>query len=110
LRYAQASINVLAQSAACNALHSVPARTARWLLQSQDRAGADEFWLTQEFLSRMLGVRRASVTEVASDLQDDGTITYTRGHIKVLDRSILEEKSCECHQLITEEFERVFGV
>jgi CRP-like cAMP-binding protein len=108
MRYAQASINVLAQSAACNALHSIPERTARWLLQSQDRAGADEFWLTQEFLSRMLGVRRASVTEVANDLQNDGTIKYTRGRIQVLERSILQEKSCECYQLITEEFKRVF--
>jgi CRP-like cAMP-binding protein len=108
LRYAQASINVLAQSAACNALHSVPKRTARWLLQSRDRAGADSFSLTQEFLSKMLGVRRSSVTEVAGELQSEGVIEYTRGHIAVLNPEALQEKSCECYQLILEENERVF--
>jgi CRP-like cAMP-binding protein len=103
LRYAQASINVLAQSAACNALHPVAARTARWLLQSHDRAGKDEFSLTQEFLARMLGVRRASVTGVALEFSKAGAITYTRGHIKVLDRDALLAKSCECYQLMREE-------
>jgi CRP-like cAMP-binding protein len=107
LRYAQASINVLAQSAACNALHPVPERTARWLLQSRDRAGADYFSLTQEFLSRMLGVRRSSVTVVAGDLQRDGIIEYNRGHIKLLDRGALLAQSCECYQLMRDEYERV---
>jgi CRP-like cAMP-binding protein len=108
LRYAQASINVLAQSAACNALHAVVARTARWLLQSHDRAGKDEFSLTQDFLARMLGVRRASVTEVALEFAKDGSISYTRGHIKVLDRDALLAKSCECYRLMRDEYELVF--
>jgi CRP-like cAMP-binding protein len=108
LRYAQATINVLAQSAACNALHPVSQRTARWLLQSRDRAGNDYFSLTQEFLSRMLGVRRSSVTVVAGDLQRDGLIEYNRGHIKLLDRDALIAQSCECYQLMRDEYERVF--
>jgi CRP-like cAMP-binding protein len=108
LRYAQASINVLAQSAACNALHSVPQRTARWLLQSRERAGTDDFPLTQEFLSRMLGVRRASVTEVAGALAKEGSIQYTRGRIKVLDAGLLLAQSCECYELMRDEFERVY--
>jgi hypothetical protein len=108
LRYAQASINVLAQSAACNALHSVHTRTARWLLQSRDRAGADEFPLTQEFLARMLGVRRASVTEVAGALAKAGSIEYTRGRIRILNGSLLLEQSCECYELLRDEFERVY--
>jgi len=108
LRYAQASINILAQSAACNALHSIRQRTARWLLQSRDRAGADSFALTQEFLARMLGVRRSSVTVVAGDLQSEEVIEYSRGHIVVLNRDALQKKSCECYQLMLEENERVF--
>jgi CRP-like cAMP-binding protein len=108
LRYAQASINVLAQSAACNALHSISSRTARWLLQSHDRAGKDDFSLTQEFLARMLGVRRASVTEVALEFSKGGSITYARGHIKVIDRTALLAKSCECYALMRDEYELVF--
>ncbi len=108
LRYAQATINVLAQSAACNALHSLPQRTARWLLSSRERAGADSFELTQEFLSRMLGVRRASVTVAAGHLQDAGTIRYTRGHIEVLDAAALETASCECYAVMRDEYAKVF--
>lgn len=108
MRYAQATINVLAQSAACNALHSVRERTARWLLITRDRAGSDDFALTQAFLSKMLGVRRAGVTEVASELQRDAIIEYTRGHIRVLDASRLQDVSCECYELIRTEYARVF--
>jgi CRP-like cAMP-binding protein len=108
MRYAQSTINVLAQSAACNALHSVRERTARWLLITRDRAGADDFALTQDFLSKMLGVRRAGVTEVARDLQRESIIEYTRGHIRVLDAVRLEQASCECYERIRDEYARVF--
>ena len=108
LRYAQASINVLAQSAACNGLHSIRQRTARWLLQSRDRAGGDTFSLTQEFLARMLGVRRSSVTEIAGALQDEKMIEYTRGNIHVLNRDGIHSVSCECYQLMADEHRRVF--
>jgi CRP-like cAMP-binding protein len=104
LRYAQGTINVLAQSAACNALHSIKQRTARWLLQTRDRAGKDQFSLTQEFLAKMLGVRRASVTEIALGLQDCGIIDYNRGHIHILDVAALESESCECYWVIRDEY------
>lgn len=109
LRYAQATINVLAQSAACNALHSVTERTARWLLMSRDRAGNDDFALTQEFLAKMLGVRRASVTEIAGKLQRRGIITYRRSHIQVRDSDALEAASCECYRLMRFEFALVYN-
>ena len=109
LRYAQTTINVLAQSAACNALHSVSQRTARWLLQTRDRAGSDSFSLTQEFLAKMLGVRRASVTAIAVDLQDRGIIAYGRGHIEILDGSRLEAQSCECYAVLREQYAQAVG-
>lgn len=109
LRYAQATINVLAQSAACNALHTLTERTARWLLSSRERAGSDHFELTQEFLSRMLGVRRASVTAVAGVLQGAQTIRYSRGHIEVRDLTALENAACECYTAMREQFEAVFA-
>ncbi|MDB5564687.1 MAG: transcriptional regulator, Crp/Fnr family [Tardiphaga sp.] len=87
-------------TAACNALHPVEARFARWLLQSADRAGSDVVGLTQELLAEMLGVRRTSVTEVAGKLQADGIISYSRGVIKIIDRSALERVSCECYQTL----------
>jgi CRP-like cAMP-binding protein len=108
LRYAQATINVLAQSAACNALHPISQRAARWMLQSRDRAGDDFFSLTQDFLAKMLGVRRASVSEAAATLQDSKIIEYTRGHIHVLNGAALERASCECYQLMRSEYARVF--
>ncbi len=108
MRYAQSTINVLAQSAACNALHSIPERTARWLLITRDRAGSDQFALTQDFLSKMLGVRRAGVTDAAGHLQNESIIEYTRGHICVLDAVRLEQASCECYELIRDEYARVF--
>ena len=109
LRYAQATINVLAQSAACNALHSVTERTARWLLMSRDRAGSDEFTLTQEFLAKMLGVRRASVTAIAGKLQDQGIIKYRRSSIHVVDTVGLEAISCECYKLMRDEYALVYA-
>ncbi len=108
LRYAQATINVLAQSTACNALHSVRQRTARWLLMTRDRADNQRFDLTQEFLSKMLGVRRQGVTEAASDFQKSGTINYIRGQIQIYDNERLESEACECYSLIREEYLKVF--
>jgi len=87
-------------TAACNALHPVEARFARWLLQSADRAGSDVVGLTQELLAEMLGVRRTSVTEVAGKLQSEGIISYSRGVIKIVDRHALERVSCECYQTL----------
>ena len=96
-----------AQSSACNRLHSVEQRCSRWILHTHDRVGKDEFHLTQEFLSQMLGVRRASVSEVASALQGEGLISYWRGNLRILDRSGLEAVACECHGVITKEFDRL---
>lgn len=109
LRYTLALINQLAQSAACNRLHSIEERCCRWLLLTQDRAESDEFSLTQEFLAQMLGVRRASVSEVAAILQKAGFIHYHRGRMTILDRQALEAASCECYQVVKAEFDRLLG-
>lgn len=94
---------------ACNSRHSVEERCCRWLLMCHDRAKSDHFPITQEFLSHMLGVRRASVTVVAGMLQKAGLISYSRGRMTILDRPGLEEVSCECYQSIKAEFDRVFS-
>lgn len=107
LRYTQALINQLAQTVACNQLHSVEQRCCRWLLLCQDRAGSDQFLLTQELLSQMLGVRRASVSEVAANLQEKELIRYRRGNVRILDRMGLEATACECYRAVTTEFERL---
>lgn len=91
--------------AACNRLHEVEERLARWLLMSQDRVGGSVFPLTQEFISHMLGTRRATVTVAAGILQKAGMITYTRGQVKIEDRQRLEETSCECYRAITRQVE-----
>src|SRR5215217_1946631 len=108
-RYTEATLVFAAQSSACNRLHSVEQRASRWLLHTHDRVGKDEFPLTQVFLAQMLGVRRASVSEVASALQKQGSISYSRGLIKILDRPGLEAKSCECYDVIRAEFNRLPG-
>jgi CRP-like cAMP-binding protein len=90
-------------TAACNALHMVEARFCRWLLQAADRAGSSTVNLTQEFLAEMLGVRRTSVTDVASKIQSSGAINYSRGVIHILDRPALEHMSCECYQTLVEQ-------
>ena len=108
LRYAQATINILAQSAACNVLHPIAQRTARWMLMSRDRAGSRYFGLTQEFLAKMLGVRRASVSDAAANLQDNKVIEYTRGSIHVLDDEQLKARSCECYEIMQNEYGLVF--
>jgi len=100
-RYSQALVGFIMQSTACNAVHSVEQRLARWLLMAQDRMGADEFPLTQEFVAMMLGATRPTVTVVAGTLQKAGLITYHRGRVAVLDREKLEEASCECYRVTT---------
>ncbi|MFN2565650.1 MAG: Crp/Fnr family transcriptional regulator [Gemmatimonadaceae bacterium] len=106
-RYTQALFTAVAQASACNRLHTMRQRCARWLLQTQDRVGKDEFPLTQRFLSQMLGVRRATVTEAARSLQHAGLITYVHGRITVRDRPGLERVSCECYAIIRRELERL---
>ena len=88
------------QVAACNRLHTVEERLARWLLMTQDRVGGEIITLTQEFLSHMLGTRRASVTVAAGILQKAGLIKYTRGSVTIVDRNKLEDASCECYGII----------
>jgi CRP-like cAMP-binding protein len=105
--YTQALITQISQGVACNAAHNIHERCARWLLETHDRAGADRFELTQEFLADMLGVRRPSVTVAARTLQNAGIIAYRRGEITVLDRRALEEASCECYQVIEDEYRRL---
>jgi CRP-like cAMP-binding protein len=107
LRYTQALFSQLAQQSACNRLHNMEERCARWILMTQDRVGHDEFPLTQEFLAYMLGARRASVTIAAGILARAGLIRYTRGKIQVLERARLEEASCECYGIIQREYERL---
>ena len=109
LLYTQALLTQVAQCSACNNYHTMEARCARWLLQTHDRVKGDEFPLTQEFLGLMLGVRRATVTNVALALQKRGLIQYSRGVVTVQDRKGLEEAACECYRLIAREFERLLG-
>ena len=105
--YMQALFVQISQGVACNGVHPIQQRCARWLLESHDRAESDEFLLTQEFLADMLGVRRASVTVAARTLQMAGMIEYERGHITVTDRAALEEASCECYAVIKQEYRRL---
>lgn len=98
----------ISQGNACNRVHLNDQRCARWLLQTHDRVGRDEFTLTQEFLGQMLGVRRATVSEVAGRLQAAGIIEYTRGSIRILNRGRLEGASCGCYGTIRREYERMY--
>jgi CRP-like cAMP-binding protein len=107
--YTQALFAQISQAVACNASHEIQQRTAKWLLQTHDRAKADSFQLTQEFLADMLGVTRPSVTVAARTLQSAGLITYRRGGITVLDRAGLEDSSCECYEATRQEYERLIG-
>lgn len=109
LRYTQAFIIQIAQTAACNRAHPIDGRLARWLLMSQDRARSTELQLTHEFIAMMLGTRRAGVSEAAGKLQDEGIIKYKRGQVSVLNRGELEGKSCECYPVVEKEFERLLG-
>ncbi|WP_426959624.1 Crp/Fnr family transcriptional regulator [Muricoccus radiodurans] len=107
LRYALSLVTQVSQGSACNRLHPIEARCARWLLLTHDRVDGDSFPLTHEFLSQMLGVTRPSVTIAAGMLQRAGLIRYGRGVVEVLDRAGLEGASCECYGVITREFRRL---
>jgi CRP-like cAMP-binding protein len=108
-RYIHTTIVLGSQTAACNRLHQIEARLCRWLLMSSDGVGSEELSLTQEFLSAMLGVRRAGVSEAASQLQRKGLIRYQRGRIQIVDRKSLETASCECYRVVKAEYHRLFG-
>lgn len=107
LRYTQAFMTQVAQTAVCNRLHAVEQRLCRWLLMCQDRAGAAELQMTQELISNMLGGRRETVTVAAGRLQDAGLIRYARGHIAILDRAGLEDAVCECYSTVEAELARL---
>ena len=107
LRYTQALLTQMAQTAVCNRHHSVDQQLCRWLLLSLDRLPSNQLNMTQELIANMLGVRREGVTEAAGKLQRLGVIQYHRGHITVLDRSRLEKLCCECYAVVQKEFERL---
>lgn len=109
LRYTQALITQMAQTAVCNRHHSINQQLCRWLLLSLDRLTTDQLTMTQELIANMLGVRREGVTEAAGKLQKAGVIEYHRGHIKVLDRAKLEELSCECYAVVKRETDRLLA-
>jgi CRP-like cAMP-binding protein len=107
LRYTQALITQMAQTAVCNRHHSLEQQLCRWLLLSLDRLRSNELVVTQELIANMLGVRREGVTEAAGRLHAAGVITYRRGHITVLDRAQLERRSCECYRVVRKEYDRL---
>jgi CRP-like cAMP-binding protein len=107
LRYTQALITQMSQTAVCNRHHSVEQQLCRWLLLSLDRLGSNQLSMTQELIANMLGVRREGVTKNAGKLQDAGLIKYHRGRITVLDRPGLEARCCECYQVVRNEFDRL---
>ena len=107
LRYTQALITQMAQTAACNRHHSLDQQLCRWLLLSLDRLEGSELVMTQELISNMLGVRREGVTDAAVKLQKVGLIRYARGHITVLDRAGLEKRTCECYAVVKKEYDRL---
>ena len=110
LRYMIAHLKLVAQTLACNAMHTVEKRLARWLLICKDRVASDDLKLTQEFIAEMLGTRRATVSVAASALQTEGLIEYRRGNIRILDQRGLEEFSCECYKVVKEETGRLLGL
>lgn len=107
LRYTQALITQMAQTAVCNRYHSVDQQLCRWLLLSLDRLRGTELLMTQKLITNMLGVRREGVTEAAGRLQKAGLIRYARGHVSVLDRTGLEQRTCECYAVVKNEYERL---
>lgn len=107
LRYTQALIAQMTQTAVCNRHHTIDQQLCRWLLLSLDRLNSNEIVMTQELIANMLGVRREGVAEAAGNLQRAGLIEYQRGHIKVLDRSGVEHRVCECYEVVKTEFERL---
>jgi CRP-like cAMP-binding protein len=109
LRYTQALMTQISQTAVCNRLHTVDQRLCRWLLMTRDRTSSDALQMTHEFISHMLGVRREGVSHAAHRLQEQGLISYLRGHIKILNRPGLEAAVCECYQVVKNEHERLFA-
>ena len=109
LRYTQALITQMAQTAVCNRHHSLDQQLCRWLLLSLDRLNSNNLVMTQELIANMLGVRREGVTVAAGHLQDAGVIRYQRGHITVLDRTKLEQRTCECYAVVKKEYDRLLG-
>ncbi len=107
LRYTQALITQMAQTAVCNRYHALDQQLCRWLLLSLDRLPGNELKMTQELIANMLGVRREGVTAAAGKLQAEGLIHYNRGHIKVLDRARLEQRVCECYAVVKKEYDRL---
>ena len=108
LRYTQALIMQISQTAVCNRHHTIEQQLCRWLLLTLDRLNSEELTMTQELIANMLGVRREGITEAAGKLQNTGIIRYRRGHIMVLDRSGLETHVCECYSVVKKEFDRLF--
>ncbi|MFA5920006.1 MAG: Crp/Fnr family transcriptional regulator [Methylococcaceae bacterium] len=109
LRYTQALMTQISQTAVCNRHHSIEQQLCRWLLLTLDRLPSQELTITQELIAGMLGVRREGITEAAGNLQRAGLISYRRGHIMVLDRSGLESRVCECYNTVKKEFHRLLG-
>jgi CRP-like cAMP-binding protein len=109
LRYTQALITQISQTAVCNRLHTTEQRLCRWLLMTHDRTHSDELQMTHEFISNMLGIQREAVSLTAHRLQDKGVISYKRGRIKILDRMELERSSCECYEVVKIEHDRLIG-
>jgi CRP-like cAMP-binding protein len=107
LRYTQALITQMAQTAVCNRHHSLDQQLCRWLLLSLDRLASNELVMTQELIANMLGVRREGVTEAAGRLQSAGLIEYRRGHITVINRAGLEARTCECYAVVKKESDRL---
>lgn len=109
LRYTQALMTQMSQTAVCNRHHTVAQQLCRWLLLTLDRLPSNELTMTQELIASMLGVRRESITETAVILQREGLISYRRGHITVLDREGLESRTCECYEVVKKEFHRLLS-
>src|SRR5439155_11734261 len=110
LKYTQAYIAQISQNVACNRLHTLEHRCARWLLEVRERVQSDSFPLTQEFIAQMLGVRRAGVSVIAAQLKQKGLIDYDHGQIKIIDAQALEGLSCECYMVLKDEYDRLLGI
>jgi CRP-like cAMP-binding protein len=108
-RYTQALLVQVSQATACNRVHSPAQRCARWLLMTADRVHGNAFLLTQEFLGQMLGERRPTVSRVASDFQARGLVSYSRGHMVILDRARLEEEACPCYRFVRDEYDAMLA-
>lgn len=109
LRYTQALIIQISQTAVCNRLHSTEQRLCRWMLMTRDRTPSDELQMTHEFISNMLGIQREAVSLAAHRLQEKGVISYARGRIQILDRQELEKYACECYQVVKDEHDRLLN-